>query len=118
MQLNLDGKIALITGSSRGIGRTIAKGLHTEGNKVALNSRNTEELVHVTTQLSGAIAVAGDVTQPAEAHRVITDVVKSFGKLDIVVCNVGSGQSVPQGEETSEERQRVFALNLWVPPTP
>jgi len=113
MQLNLVGKTALITGSSKGIGHAIGEALHAEGCKVALNSRNPEELANVTAQLSGAIAIAGDVTQAAEARRVVSEAVKSFGKLDIVVCNVGSGQSVPPGEETPEEWQRVFALNLW-----
>ena len=113
MQLDLAGKTALVTGSSKGIGRAIAEALHAEGCKVALNSRNQEELAHVAGKLSGAIAVEGDVTQPAEARRVVSEVVKSFGKLDIVVCNVGSGQSVPPGEETPEEWQRIFALNLW-----
>lgn len=113
MQPDLAGKTALITGSSKGIGYAITEALHAEGCKVALNSRNPKELASVTTQLSGAIAVAGDVTQPAEARRVVAEVVKSFGKLDIVVCNVGSGQSVSPGEETPEEWQRVFALNLW-----
>ncbi len=113
MQLNLAGKTALITGSSKGIGLAIAQALHAEGCKVVLNSRNLVELAKVTAQLYGAIGVAGDVTQPTEAHRVVTEVIKSFGKLDIVVCNVGSGKSVPPGEETPEEWQRVFALNLW-----
>ena len=113
MQLDLAGKTALITGSSKGIGLAIAEALHAEGCKVALNSRNSEELAKVTAHLSGATAVAGDVTQPAEARRVVAEVVKFFGKLDIVVCNVGSGQSVPPGEETPEEWQRVFGLNLW-----
>ena len=113
MQLDLAGKTALVTGSSKGICRAIAEALHAEGCTVALNSRNQEELAPVAGELSGAIAVGGDVTQPAEARRVVSEVVKSFGKLDIVVCNVGSGQSVPPGEETPEEWQRIFALNLW-----
>jgi 3-oxoacyl-[acyl-carrier protein] reductase len=113
MELNLAGKSVLITGSSKGIGRAIAEALHLEGCKVALNSRNQEVLSHVAAQLTGAIAVAGDVTQPTEARRVVSEVIQSFGKLDIVVCNVGSGKSVPPGEETAEEWQRIFALNLW-----
>jgi NAD(P)-dependent dehydrogenase (short-subunit alcohol dehydrogenase family) len=113
MQLNLAGKAALVTGSSRGIGLAIAEALHGEGCRVALNSRNPEELASVAERLPGAIAVAGDVTESTEAQRVVSEVLKSFGKLDVVVCNVGSGQSVPPGEETPEEWQRVFGLNLW-----
>ena len=113
MQLNIAGKKALVTGSSKGIGLAIAEALHAEGCNVALNGRNAETLSRVTAQLSGAIAIAGDVTQPIEAQRVVSEVLKSFGKLDIVVCNVGSGRSLSPGDETPEEWQRVFALNLW-----
>ena len=113
MQLNLSGKTALGTGSSRGIGLAIAEALSGEGCMVALNSRNLEELANVAARLPGAIAVAGDVTELTEAQRVVSEVIKSFGKLDILVCNVGSGQSVPPGDETPEEWQRVFGLNLW-----
>ena len=113
MQLNLSGKTALVTGSSRGIGLAIAEALSGEGCMVALNSRNLEELANVAARLPGAIAVAGDVTELTEAQRVVSEVIKSFGKLDILVCNVGSGQSVPPGDETPEEWQRVFGLNLW-----
>ena len=113
MQLNLAGKAALVTGSSRGIGLAIAEALQAEGCRVAINSRNPEELANVAARLPGAIAMAGDVTESIEAQKVISEVIKSFGVLDIVVCNVGSGQSVLPGEETPEEWHRVFGLNLW-----
>ena len=113
MLLNLAGKTALITGSSKGIGFAIAQALHAEGCKVALNSRNSEQLTKSTAQLPGSIGLMGDVTQAVDAQRIVSEAIKSFGKLDILVCNVGSGKSVPPGEETPEEWQRVFALNLW-----
>lgn len=113
MQLNFEGKTALITGSSKGIGLSIAQALHAEGCKVALNSRNSEQLAKAALLLPGSIGLVGDVTRAVDAHRVVSEVVKSFGKLDILVCNVGSGNSVPPGEETPEEWQRIFALNLW-----
>lgn len=113
MQLELSGKTALVTGSSKGIGRAIAEALHAEGCQVALNGRNPDDLATATEELAGSIAVAGDLTHPEDARRVISEVIKSFGRLDILVCNVGSGRSVPPGEETPEEWQRVFALNLW-----
>jgi len=113
MQFKFAGKAALVTGSSRGIGLAIAEALHGEGCKVALNSRNPEDLANVAARLPGAIAVAGDVTESSEAKRVVAEVVELFGKLDIVVCNVGGGQSVSPGHETPEEWQRVFGLNLW-----
>jgi 3-oxoacyl-[acyl-carrier protein] reductase len=113
MQLNLAGKTALITGSSKGIGFAIAQTLHAEGCKVALNSRNSEQLADATSQLPGSIGLIGDLTQAVNAQRIVSETIKSFGNLDILVCSVGSGKSVPPGEETPEEWQRVFALNLW-----
>lgn len=113
MELDLSGKVALVTGSSRGIGRAIAEALHAEGCKVVLNGRNPKDLESALTVMPGAISLVGDVTLPEDAKRVLSDIVRNFGKLDILVCNVGSGQSVPPGEETLDEWQRVFSLNLW-----
>lgn len=113
MNLDLTGKIALITGSSKGIGRAIAETLHAEGCRIALNGRNAGDLELAVSQLHGAIGLVGDVTQASEARQLIKEVVSKFGGLDILVCNVGSGRSVPPGQETPEEWQRMFALNLW-----
>jgi len=113
MQLDLSEKVALVTGSSKGIGWVIAQTLHAEGCRVALNARNSLDLAAASAQLTGAIGVTGDVTRPAEARQVVNEVLSTFGRLDILVCNVGGGRSVSPGNETAEEWQRVFALNLW-----
>ena len=113
MQLGLAGKVALVTGSSKGIGWGIAQTLHAEGCRVALNGRNAADLTAAATQLTGSIGVVGDVTQPAEAQQIVAEVLSTFGRVDILICNVGSGRSVPPGWETADEWQRVFAANLW-----
>lgn len=113
MNLDLVGKTALVTGSSKGIGLSIAKLLHTEGCRVALNSRNAGDLAAMASKLSGTIGIIGDVSQPQGAKKVIADVLAAFGSLDILVCNVGSSQSIHPGNESYEEWQRMFALNLW-----
>lgn len=113
MQLDLSGKVALVTGSSKGIGRVIAQTLHEEGCRVVLNARNAAELGDAAAKLTGASGIVGDVSQPAEARRIVAEVLSTFGQLDILVCNVGSGRSVPPGKETADEWQRVFASNLW-----
>lgn len=113
MQLDLTGKVALVTGSSRGIGKSIAKVLQAEGCRVALNGRNATGLKWAAEELPGSVMAEGDITRPDEACRIVSEVVASLGRLDILICNVGSGRSVPPGEETYEEWQRVFAVNLW-----
>jgi 3-oxoacyl-[acyl-carrier protein] reductase len=113
MELELKGKVALVTGSSRGIGRAIAETLHAEGCKVVINGRSREDLVSAAETLPGSVIAQGDISQPQEAKRVVDQALASFGGIDILICNVGSGSSVPPGEENHEEWQRVFAVNLW-----
>ena len=113
MELELSGRTALVTGSSRGIGRAIAEVLHGEGCQVTLNGRTAQDLATAAADLPGAGAVAGDVTRPDDAQRIVAACVTAFGHLDILVCNVVGGHSVPPGDENYDEWQRVFALNLW-----
>jgi 3-oxoacyl-[acyl-carrier protein] reductase len=113
MELELSGKRALITGSSRGIGRAIAEVLYGEGCRIALNARGARDCALTAESLPGAAFVQGDVSNSDDALRVVREAISKLGGLDILVCNVGSGRSVPPGFETPEEWQRVFALNLW-----
>lgn len=113
MELELAGKTALVTGSSRGIGRAIAVALQAEGCRVAINGRDADALKVAATTLQSAAAVTGDVTDAGQARQVVDEATRALGRLDILVCNVGSGRSVAPGLETPEEWQRVFALNLW-----
>jgi len=113
MNLQLTGKTALVTGSSRGIGLAIATALQAEGCRVVLNARNEADLTAAVASLPGSFAVAGDMTEPMSAQSVVTQAVAQLGQLDILVCNVGGGRSVPPGQESAVEWQRVFALNLW-----
>ena len=113
MELELSGRRALVTGSSRGIGRAIAELLYAEGCQVVLNGRTVEDLEKARDDMPGAMAVAGDVTREDDAQRVVDESVAALGVLDILVCNVGSGRSVPPGDETYAEWRRIFEVNLW-----
>jgi 3-oxoacyl-[acyl-carrier protein] reductase len=113
MELGLAGKVALVTGATRGIGQAIASVFAAESCRVGLVARTQEALA----ELSGALAPhasahRGDVTLPADCRRVVDEARARWGRIDIVVCNVGSGASVPPGEETPAEWHRMLALNL------
>jgi 3-oxoacyl-[acyl-carrier protein] reductase len=113
MTAGLDGKIALVTGASRGIGRGIADALVQAGCRLALNGRDAMALDAAAKFFPGAVAVAGDVTRPEDARRIVAQTLSAHGGIDVLVCNVGSGRSVPPGQEDAEEWSRVFALNLF-----
>lgn len=114
MNLGLGGMVALVTGGSHGLGLAIATSLFSEGCRVAVNGRDQSTLAEAAVGISGdALAVAGDVADPASARLVVQKVLEHFGRLDILVANVGGGGSAPPGEEHPDEWQRVFSLNLW-----
>lgn len=113
MRLELSGKTVLVTGSSRGIGRAIAEAFCDEGCQVAVNARNDDRLQTCASAIGAAAAIVGDVANPVEARGVVDEALRVLGGLDILICNVGSGSSVPPGDESYDEWQRVFALNLW-----
>lgn len=111
----LHGQTALVTGSTRGIGLAIAQDLHLQGCKVALNGRSDDDLT-AAAQLFPAdniVTIQGDISDPKSCHTVMQKAKEAFGTIDIVVCNVGSGSSVPPGQESYDEWQRVFGINLW-----
>ena len=98
MDLDLKGRAALVTGSSRGIGRAIATALAREGVRVCLSARGTEGLEATAAELraSGAevLTVAGDVATPEGAAAAVDTAVRAFGALDVLVNNVGGSGGV------------------------
>ena len=114
MNLQLSGKTVLVTGSSKGIGKSIAKAFYNEGCNLVLNGRDEANILQTIKEFPERTSYfTGDVTIPATCISLVKKVIEDWGKLDILVCNVGSGKSVPQGDETFEEWNRVFLLNFF-----
>ncbi len=96
MDLGLRGRVALVTGSSRGIGAAIAAGLAVEGCRVALCARGAEDLATTAGRIreggADALAVPADLTALDEAERVVRETIAHYGGLDILVNNLGGGR--------------------------
>jgi 3-oxoacyl-[acyl-carrier protein] reductase len=116
MDLGLDGKIALVTGSSRGIGRGIATRLSEEGAHVVLCARGVDELDAAVRAMPGpgrAVGAAADVTSPEGAAAVVATAVEQFGGLDIVVNNVGGSGAKAFDDMDAADLQTVLGKNLF-----
>ncbi|KAM7211847.1 hypothetical protein V8F06_012759 [Rhypophila decipiens] len=116
LPFRLDGKVALVTGSGRGIGAAIATELGRAGAKVVVNyanSRSSADKVVSDIKALGSDAVAfqADVRQVAQTTKLMDDAIAHFGKLDIVVSNSGVVSFGHLAEVTEEEFDRVFSLN-------
>lgn len=119
MDLGLESKVVLVTGSSRGIGKAIATAFLKEGAKVAVTGRKKSTLKATMDDLrevSGetqTLAFAGDLTNATTIAQCIEQIISKWEKLDIVVANVGSGRSITGWKVEQNEWDRVFRLNLW-----
>jgi 3-oxoacyl-[acyl-carrier protein] reductase len=90
MNLGLKGKVALVTGGSSGIGLAIAAKLAAEGCKVAIAGRQQVKLDAAVAEIADARGFATDVRDGAQVARLVDDVIKAFGQIDIVVSNAGT----------------------------
>ena len=112
MKFELKNKVALVTGSSDGLGLKIALRLSDEGCIVVLNGRNKEKLNKCTLLFKKKVlAVNADVTKFKECKNLVDHIEKNLGRLDILVCNVGSGKS-DSNQNNLEEWHRMIDLNL------
>jgi len=112
---NLQDKVAIITGSSLGIGRTLAFEMAKRGAKIVLNARNQERLkkAHKEMQDAGfeAIAVAGDVSKMEDCQKLIDAAVETFGKVDILVNNAGISMEGTVEELDADVFKKVMNVN-------
>lgn len=117
MDLGLEGKAAIVTGGSLGIGTAIALNLAREGCNVAINYRRhdteAKKVVDEITALGGkGMAIKADVSSHADAQSMVETVVKEFGGLDILVCNAGINWDGVIWKMSEEQWDRVINVNL------
>jgi 3-oxoacyl-[acyl-carrier protein] reductase len=113
----LAGKVAVVTGSSRGIGAAIAKRLAADGARVGITySKGADAAASVVKEIERAggkaIAIQADATDPAAVKAAVEKTVATFGRLDILVNNAGTAIPKPFEEATLEELDRVIDLNI------
>jgi 3-oxoacyl-[acyl-carrier protein] reductase len=116
----LTGKVAVVTGASKGIGAGIAKSFAAHGASVVVNYASSKEgaenAVAAITKTGGkAIAVGGDVSKAAEAQAVVEAAIRAFGRLDILVNNAGVYEFSPIEGVTEEHFHRHFNINVLGP---
>jgi 3-oxoacyl-[acyl-carrier protein] reductase len=117
MDLQLKGKRALVAGSSRGLGFAIALGLATEGCRIVINGRDTNNLVEAASRLHNQtnaeiVPIAGDVGEPDIPERLIKKTIQAFGGLDLLVTNAGGPPSGKFEAIDDISWQQAFELSL------
>jgi 3-oxoacyl-[acyl-carrier protein] reductase len=118
MELGLKGKVALVTGGSKGIGFQTALTLAAEGALVAICARDEDRLQHAARTIfektgSEVFFVQGDVTSPGDCTRIVTETVEHFGRLDILVNNAGTSAAGPFETVTDEQWSDDLDLKLY-----
>jgi NAD(P)-dependent dehydrogenase (short-subunit alcohol dehydrogenase family) len=115
----LEGKVVLVTGGGRGIGKGIARGMVAEGASVAIASRQSQTLEQTAAELTAGgasvLAVPADVADEAQVERLFAAVLERFGRLDVLVNNAGAFEGGPLDELSLADWSHVIAVNLTGP---
>ena len=117
MSRRLEGKVAVVTGASKGIGASIAKHLADEGAAVVVNYASSKQgadrvVAEITGNGGKAVAVQADVARQADIKRLFAEAKKAFGRLDVLVNNAGIYEFASLEEVTPEHFHKLFDLNV------
>jgi 3-oxoacyl-[acyl-carrier protein] reductase len=112
----LDEKVAIVTGSARGIGRATAELLSAHGAKVLINDLDADVAQETAAQFTGETAVfGGDLTKPGVPDAMVQQAIDAFGRIDIIVNNAGYTLDAPVHKLTDEWWQRMLDIHVTVP---
>jgi dihydroanticapsin dehydrogenase len=111
--LRVSGKVAIVTGGSRGIGFATAKILSENGAKVIITGKDKKRLEKATSEISGSIGIIGDIRNTQDVKNVVSKTVKKFGRIDILVNNAGIFPKIKQLHKIEDnEWDEVLDVNL------
>ena len=112
MDLGLKDRICLVTGSTAGIGLETARLLAAEGARVVVNGRNADRVEQARADVGAALGVAGDLSEPAAAERLIAETAAALGPVECLVTNVGEAYQVGFEDVTDEQWDAMWQLNV------
>ena len=112
MDLDLNGRVAIVTAASKGLGRATATALAAEGARVVLNARSRETLEELAATMDDALVIAGDVTDPALPAQLVDAAIEQWGRVDIVVGNAGGPPTGRALDVTDEEILAAVNANM------
>lgn len=111
--MKLSGKVAIVTGGSRGIGKSTATLLAQHGADVVITSKNKTNLENAAKEIKNSIAIVGDIRKKTDVENVVKNTLEHFGKIDILINNAGILPKVkPLHEISEEEWNEVIDVNL------
>ena len=111
----LDGRVAIVTGASSGLGDRFARVLAAAGARVVVAARRAERLERLVAELPDARAVACDLTEPGAPANLVAETLGHYGRVDVLVNNAGASEPTPALDETTDHFRASVELNLIAP---